>query len=81
MVQEEPAATLPPQVFVWLKGAVVVRLVICSGPVPVLFNVTFSLLLVVPTNCDPNMSVVGVTEAAGVVPRPIRVMNCVVPAL
>src|SRR5256885_13490205 len=50
-------------------------LVTCNGPVPELCNVMV-FVLVVPTTRDEKDNVVGVIEAAGVVPVPLSVTTC-----
>src|SRR2546426_10595546 len=70
MVHDAAGAMLPLQLFVWLNGAVVTMLVTCSGPVPVLCNVMFFAVLVVPTACDGKDNAAGVAAAPGVVPVP-----------
>jgi hypothetical protein len=79
MVHDAPGAMPPLQLFVWLNGAVAAAFKTCKGPVPVLFNVMFRAVLVVPTTCDKKDRVVGVTEAAGAVPVPLRANTCVGP--
>jgi hypothetical protein len=48
MMQLEPAAIGPVQVFVWLNGPVTVTAVTCMGPVPLSSKVTVRAALVVP---------------------------------
>lgn len=48
-VQEVPGATPALQLFVWLKGALVVTLATCIGPSPTLLRTTLLAELVVPT--------------------------------
>ena len=78
--QLAPATRLAPHVLVWAKspGLVPVRLtlVIVSGAVPVLDNVTVCAALVVPTVWLPNVREVGVAEATGPVPVPLRATVC-----
>jgi hypothetical protein len=75
-VQLDPAATLVPQVFVWLKSPlfvpVIVMLVMLSDAVPVLDKVTTWAVLVVPSNWLPKDSVPGERLSAGAVPVPDR---------
>jgi hypothetical protein len=75
-VQLDPAATLVPQVFVWLKSPlfvpVIVMLVMLSDAVPVLDKVTTWAALLVPSNWVPNVSVAGERLTAGAVPVPDR---------
>ena len=68
IVQEEPAAMLALQVFVWLNGADAVTLETCNGPVPEFSTVTVLAVLVDPSTCDEKPSDAGETEAAGVFP-------------
>jgi hypothetical protein len=51
----------------------------CNGPVPVLFNVMFLELLVVPITWDEKDTDAGLTETAGVVPVPFNARTCVEP--
>jgi hypothetical protein len=69
MVQEEPGAMLALQLLVWLKGAAVVTLETCMGPLPVFCNVTVLAVLVV-ARVWKKERLAGVTEAAGAVPVP-----------
>jgi hypothetical protein len=50
MVHEAPAATLTPQLLVWLKSPLVLMLVTLSATFPVLLRVTGCAALVVPSN-------------------------------
>ena len=54
MVQLPPAGTLDPQLFDWLKSPTVPILEIVSAPVCLLFSVTASPLLSVPTPWFPK---------------------------
>src|SRR6516165_7126765 len=72
---------LEPQLFVCANGAVAVMLVNCSGPVPVLCTVMVLAALVVPTTCDGNDRLAGLTVTAGTVPVPFTVNACVDPRL
>jgi hypothetical protein len=78
-VQLDPAVTLVPQVFVWLKSPlfvpVIIMLVMLSDPVPVLDKVTTWAALLVPTNWLPNDSVAGERLTAGAVPVPVNVTD------
>jgi hypothetical protein len=75
-VQLAPAATLVPQVLVWLKlplfVPVIVILVRFSVPVPVLDKVTACAALLVPNNWLLNVSEVGERLTAGATPVPVR---------
>src|SRR5579859_6159327 len=59
MVQLAPAATLVPQVFVWLNWPVAVMPVIVNVPVPVLLSVTVWALLVVNTTWVAKVRLLG----------------------
>jgi hypothetical protein len=76
MVHLAPAATLVPQVLVWLKlplfVPVIVTLVTLSAAVPVLVKVTACAALLVPNNWLPNVSDVGERLTTGAVPVPVR---------
>ena len=50
MVHDAVGAMLPPQLFVWLNGAVATTLETCNGPVPVLCRIMF---FVEPLALDP----------------------------
>ena len=83
MVQEEPAASAPPQVFVAAKAALLVpvklMLAIASGALPVLVSVAVCAVLFVPVSMEPKSRVEGVSVAAGAaaaVPVPVRVLVC-----
>ena len=79
MVHDVPAAMLPTQLFVCVNGPGSDTFETCSGPVPVLCSVMFLAVLVVPTTCDENERLVGVTEAPGAVPVPFSSTTCVGP--
>jgi hypothetical protein len=81
IVHDAPGVTAPLQLFVWLNGPVALAPEICSGPVPLLRTVIVRALLVVPTTCDWNDSVAGVTETDGAVPVPLSASVCDVPKL
>ena len=81
MVQLAPGARVvtPPQVVAVKEGIfvpVIVIELIVSAPVPVFFNVTGLLGLVVPTNWSPKSSAVGARFAAGAVPLPVSATVC-----
>jgi len=61
-VQDDPAATLLPQLLVWPKSPEVVIDVTGAAAVPVLVTVTAWAALVEPVACEPNPSEVGLTE-------------------
>jgi hypothetical protein len=81
MVHEAAGAIGPLQLLLWLNGAEATTLETCSGPVPLLRTVMVRGLLVVPTTCVEKESDVGVIEATGVVPVPLRVITCEEPRL
>ena len=81
MVQEAVGAIGPLQLLVWLNGAVATTLETCSGPIPLLSTVMVRALLDVPATCVEKESDVGVIEAAGVVPVPLRINTCDEPKL
>jgi hypothetical protein len=79
--QEEPEVIgAAVQLSVLLNGAEAKIAETCSGPVPVLCRVIVRAALVVPITVEENESDVGVKVAAGVVPVPLRIMVCAVPA-
>jgi hypothetical protein len=69
------------QLLLWLNGAVATTFETCSGPVPLLSTVMVRALLVVPATCVEKESEVGVIEAPGAVPVPLRVITCEEPKL
>jgi hypothetical protein len=79
IVQEPPVATLPPQVLVSLKLAVVEMIEIVSVVLPVFLRVTGCDTLVVPTPCPLNVRLGGETPATGAVPVPVNLTVCVLP--
>jgi len=81
MVHDAAGAIGALQLLVWLNGAVATTFETCSGPVPLLSTVMVRALLVVPTTCIEKESDVGVIEAPGVVPVPLRVTTCEEPKL
>ena len=81
MVHDAPGAIKPPQLLVWLNGAVATTFETCRGPVPLLSTVMVRALLVVPATCPGNETDVGVIEARGVVPVPLRMTTCEEPKL
>jgi hypothetical protein len=81
MVQDEPAAMLAVQVFVWIKGALAVTLATCMGPVPVFDTVTVLAALVLPWTWEEKARLAGVTVATGAVPTPARATVCTAPKL
>src|SRR5467141_4303622 len=81
MVHDAAGAIGPLQLLVWLNGAVATTFETCSGPVPLLSTVMVRALLVVPATCIEKESDVGVIEAPGVVPVPLRVTTCEEPKL
>jgi len=78
MVQLEPAATLEPQVLVWVKSLALapetVMLVTPRAALPVLVTVTDWAELVVPTERLPKARLEGETLAVAEVPVPERLM-------
>jgi hypothetical protein len=74
IVQEPLAATLPAQLLVWPKLALVRILVMVSAALPVLLRVTACDALVVPTFWVPNVRLAGETPATGaeVTPVPVK---------
>jgi len=81
MVHDAAGAIGLLQLLVWLNGAEATTFETCSGPVPLLSTVMVRALLVVPTTCVEKESDVGVIEARGVVPVPLRVTACEEPKL
>ena len=81
MVHDAAGAIGPLQLLVWLNGAVATTFETCSGPVPLLSSVMVRALLVVPATCVEKEIDVGVIEAPGVVPMPLRVTTCEEPKL
>ena len=81
MVHDAAGAIGALQLLVWLNGAVATTFETCSGPVPLLSTVMVRALLVVPATCIEKESDVGVIEAPGVVPVPLRVTTCEEPKL
>jgi len=67
MAQELLAATLPPQLVVWLKSSLMKMLLMVSAALPVLLSVTVCALDAVPTSWPVNISVAGERVAAGFV--------------
>jgi hypothetical protein len=81
MVHDAAGAIAALQLFVWLNGPVAATFETCSGPVPLLSTVTLRALLVVPATCAEKEIDVGVIEACGVVPVPLRTIACDKPKL
>jgi hypothetical protein len=81
MVHDAAGAIGPLQLLVWLNGAVATTFKTCSGPFPLLSTVMLRALLVVPTTCAEKESEVGVIEARGEVPVPLRIIICEEPKL
>jgi hypothetical protein len=67
-VNNAAGATPALPVLVWVNGPVSAMLVICSGPLPELFTVTFLALLEFPITYEENEIDAGVTAAVGPVP-------------
>ncbi len=65
MLHDPPGAMLPPQLLVWLNGAVATTLATAKGPVPALESVMLFAALLVPTICDEKDTVDGAVVAAG----------------
>src|SRR5580704_13401314 len=81
IVQDEPEVIgAAVQLSVSLNGAETAIAETCKGPVPVLCTVIERAELVVPIAWEENEREVGVTVAAGVVPVPLRITVCAVPA-
>jgi hypothetical protein len=76
ILQLAPAATLVPQVFVWLKSPlfapVIVMLVMLSAAVPVFESVTAWAVLVVLTSWLLNESDAGERPTPDATPVPVR---------
>jgi hypothetical protein len=68
MVHDAAGATLALPALVCVNGPVSAMLVICSGPLPELFTVTFLALLEFPITYEENEIDAGVTAAVGPVP-------------
>jgi hypothetical protein len=81
MVHDVEGDIGPLQLLVWLNGPVVTTFETCRGPVPLLSTVMVRALLVVPATCAAKESDVGVIEARGVVPVPLRITTCEEPRL
>lgn len=81
MVHEAPGVIGLLQLLVWLNGPVAATFETCSGPVPLLSTVMVRAVLIVPATCVEKEIDVGVTEACGVVPVPLRVIDCDEPML
>jgi hypothetical protein len=79
MVQELPAATLEPQVFVSVNPALAAIDEIANDVLPVLFSVTGMDALVVPMTWLPKVRVVGENVTFDV-PVPLRETVCGLPA-
>ena len=84
MVQFFPAATLEPQVFVWLKSPglapVKLMLVTVSAALPLLVSVTTCAVDGLPTAVVVNVMLVGASETNGaVVPVPVSAAVCGLP--
>jgi len=79
IVQDPPAATLAPQLFVCAKFPLVVTLATVKAELPVFESVTACELLVALTCSAAKVSVAGDMPAAGAVPVPVRVTVCVLP--
>src|SRR5579863_5638864 len=80
IAQLAPAATLLPQVFVWLKSPLAAMLAIESAAVPVLVSVTTCAALDVPTFWLPKLRLVGLKLIPGVaVPVPVSPTVCGLP--
>ena len=78
-VQDAPAFSVLPQVFVCAKSPAAGPTEIVVDNVPVFFTVTTLAALVVPTVCAGNVSLEGVTVTVTVppeVPVPDRVTTC-----
>ena len=76
-VQDAPAFSVLPQVFVCAKSPVAAPIVSVVDNVPVFFTVTTLAALVVPTVCAGNVSLEGVTVTVTVpAPVPDRVTTC-----
>jgi len=77
IVQVAAALRVLPQVFVCAKSPVAAPIEIVVLTVPVFFTVTTFAALVVPTACEANVSLVGVTViVTPVVPVPVRLIIC-----
>jgi len=80
IVQLAPAATEPPQLFVWLKSPLLVpliaKLVIVRRAVPVFVSVTFIGVSAVPTRILPNDKLVFDRLTTGPTPVPVRLAVC-----
>jgi hypothetical protein len=83
MVHEAPATSVPPQLLVTAKDALLVpvrlMLVMVSAALPVLVSVAVCAVLLVPVSMEPKSSLAGVSVAAGAagaVPVPVSVLVC-----
>ena len=65
MVQLAPAATVAPQVFVWVKSPLAAMLLMLSVALPGLVSVTLWAGLVLPTNWLPKPRLVAERLTAG----------------
>ena len=75
-VQLAPAATLFPQLFVWLNGPVNETFEMLRIPRPVLVSVAVCDALVVKTTCVEKISLVGASVTAGNTPTPESATTC-----
>ena len=81
MVHDAAGAIGALQLLVWLNGVVATTFETSSAPVPLLSTVMVRALLVVPATCAEKESDVGVIDARGVVPVPLRGTACERPKL
>jgi hypothetical protein len=75
-VQFAPAATLEPQVLVWVKAAGSWKLLITSGEVPLFVIVTACGALEVPACCVGKTTLVADKTMPGPVPVPLTEIDC-----
>ena len=83
MEHEVPAASVEPQLFVWVKSPwlapVMLMPVMVNGPVPALVRLTACAGLAVPVFWLPKERAAGLREAAGVVPVPVNGTDDITP--
>ena len=74
-VQLPPAANVLVQLLVWAKSPVAAPMESVVDAVPVFFTVTVWLGLVVPTVCELNVKLEGVSVIVTTVPVPVRLTD------
>ena len=79
MVQEPPAATLEPQLLVWLKLPLTATLLTVSAMPPLLLRLTAWASEVVPKSWPENVKLAGERLAEGTAPVPPKATVCMLP--